>query len=89
MRSDDEGHLTITLNSKKFTHAIIDTRKLGSTQTKIEKNKLFLFPDLQETVNATVLLEFMKIRISSCMEERNIKLIPFENKNLTSPEAIT
>ncbi|XP_043712650.1 uncharacterized protein LOC122661320 [Telopea speciosissima] len=64
MRTDEEGFLTMALNKRKFTYAIGVPRNLGRMQTKIQKKKSFLFPDLQETMDAAVLLEFMKIKWS-------------------------
>lgn len=61
MQIDEEGHRTMALNNWKLTYATRVPRKLGSKQAKIQKRKSFLFPDWQETVDATVLLEFIKI----------------------------
>lgn len=60
-----EGLLSIALTNKKFTYATGVPKKFGSKQTKIQRKKSFLFPDLQETVDATVVLEFMKITMSN------------------------
>lgn len=40
-------------------------RKRGKRQIKIQKRNLFLFPVLQETVDAAALLEFMNCRQTS------------------------
>lgn len=36
-------------------------KNFDSKQTRVQKKKSFLFPDLQETTYETVILEFMKI----------------------------
>ena len=54
----------MALKSWKLTYATGVPRKLGSKQAKLQKRKSFLFPNLQETVDATVFLEFMKIKFA-------------------------
>lgn len=65
MRTEDEGQRTIALNKRKFTNTTVIPRNPGKRQIKIKKRRFFLFPALQETVDASVLLEFMKIRPTS------------------------
>lgn len=61
MQTDEEGDLTMALNKRKFLNATGVPRKVGNKQSKIQKKKSFLFPDLQETVDAAAQVEFMKI----------------------------
>lgn len=60
-----EGLLSMALINRKLTNAKRVPRNFGSRQNKIQKNKLFLFPELQETLDAPVVLEFMKITQSN------------------------
>lgn len=62
--SNAEGLLSTDFTSERLTHAIRAPKNFGSKQTKIQK-KSFLFPELQETKDATVVLEFMKIELSN------------------------
>ena len=62
-----EGLLSMALIKRKSTYTIAVPKKFGSKQTKIQW-KLFLFPDLQETTNATVVFELMKIKLSNRRE---------------------
>lgn len=60
----DEGQQVTALNNKKLKYTVEIPRNLGNKQPKIQTRKLFLFPATQETVDAAVLLEIMKIRQS-------------------------
>lgn len=51
----------MALIKRKLTYATKAPRNFGKRQNRIQKKRLFLFPDLQETVDAPVVLEFMKI----------------------------
>lgn len=62
-----EGLLSMALIKRKFTYTIAVPKKFGSKQTKIQR-KSFLFPDLQETTDATVVFELMKIKLSNQRE---------------------
>jgi hypothetical protein len=55
----------MALIKRKLTYAIKAPRNFGKRQNRIQKKRLFLFPDLQETVDAPVVLEFMKISPSN------------------------
>lgn len=58
---DSEG---IAAAKEIFTSRKGVIKDLRTKQTKIQKKKLFLFPDLQETTDANVGVEFMKMRLS-------------------------
>lgn len=62
-QTDEDGFLIIALNKRKLTCTTDNPRNLGSRQTRIQR-KSVLLPALQETLDATVLLEFMKIKFS-------------------------
>ncbi|KAK8519375.1 hypothetical protein V6N12_025414 [Hibiscus sabdariffa] len=62
------GLLSTALNEIKLMYAIGSPRNLGSKQKRVQKKKVLLFPDLQETVDASVVLEFMKIMQSNLAE---------------------
>lgn len=55
----------MALIKRKLTYATKAPRNFGKRQNRIQKKRLFLFPDLQETVDAPVVLEFMKISPSN------------------------
>ena len=61
------------LIKRKFTDAVGVLKNFGNKQTKIQKNKSFLFPDLQETMDATVVVEFIKISLSICYSRHEKK----------------
>ncbi|GAA0149441.1 hypothetical protein LIER_08608 [Lithospermum erythrorhizon] len=69
--TDEEGHLTIALNNKKLTNRTGTPRNRGKRRTKIRRRDLFVLPAVQETVEAAVLFEFMKIRTRGCNGKRN------------------
>lgn len=52
------------LINRKFKDAVGIVKNVDSKKTKIQKITSFLFPDLQETTDATVLVEFIKIQLS-------------------------
>jgi hypothetical protein len=54
------------LINRKFKDAVGIVKNFDSKKTKIQKKTSFLFPDLQETTDATVLVEFIKIQLSIC-----------------------
>lgn len=62
--STSEGLLSMGLIKRKFTNTVGVPKKFGSKQSKIQKSS-FLFPDLQETMNAAAVFEFMKILYSN------------------------
>lgn len=64
-----EGLLSTALTRRKFTYVIGVPRNFGSRQNKIQKKKLFLFPDLQETVDTPVVVELMKNRLPNLKHE--------------------
>lgn len=74
MRIEEEGRLTIALNNKKLTYEIGAPRNSGNKQMKAQTRKLFLFPASQETVDAVVLLEIMKIRQSNLFRTETISV---------------
>lgn len=57
-----EGLLSMALIKRKLTRAIGVPRNFGNRQNRIQKKQLLLFPDLQETENGPVVLEFIKIK---------------------------
>lgn len=59
-----EGLLSTAVIKRKFTYTMALPKKFGSKQTRIQR-KSFLFPDLQETTDATVLFELMKNKLSN------------------------
>jgi hypothetical protein len=69
----------MALIKRKLTYAIKAPRNFGNRQNRIQKKRLFLFPDLQETVDAPVVLEFMKISQSIL---QNSTQHPQERKNI-------
>jgi hypothetical protein len=60
-----EGRLSIALINRKSPKAKGVPKNLGSKQNRIQKKMMFLFPDLQETTDVSVILEFMKIKLSN------------------------
>jgi hypothetical protein len=71
-----EGLLSIALSNRKFPYAKGVPKNFGSKQNRIQKKRLFLFPDLQETTDVSVTLEFMKIKLSNLqfMVKQNDKI---------------
>jgi hypothetical protein len=69
----------MALIKRKLTYAIKAPRNFGKRQNRIQKKRLFLFPDLQEMVDAPVVLEFMKISPSIL---QNSTQHPQERKNI-------
>ena len=61
----------MALIKRKFTYTIAVPKKFGSERTKLSR-KSFSFPGLQETVEATVVFEFMKIKLSN-QREREVE----------------
>ena len=59
-----EGLLSMAWIKRKLTYTIAVPKNFGSKQTRIQR-KSFLFPDLQETADATVLFELMKNKLSN------------------------
>jgi hypothetical protein len=60
-----EGRLSIALINRRFPNAKGVPKNLGSKQNKIQKKMMFLFPDLQETTDVSVILELMKMKLSN------------------------
>lgn len=60
-----EGLLSTALTNERFSYAIGAPKNFGSRQSRIQRKKSFLFPELQETKDATVVFEFMKIKLSN------------------------
>ena len=74
----------MSLNKRKFTLAVGFLKHFDSKHTKIQKKKLLVFPDLQETADATEILEFIKIRLSIChsRSENNDKRVRTVQKKI-------
>lgn len=82
-----EGLLSIALIKRKLTYATGVPRNLGNRQNKIQKKTLLLFPNLQETDDGPVVLEFMKIKSETQFKSPGKKIINTNKKKLhTYPE---
>jgi hypothetical protein len=56
----------MALINRKFTNTKGVPKNFGSNENKIQKKqRSLLFPDLQETTDASVVVEFMKIKLSN------------------------
>lgn len=54
----------MSLIKRKFSYTVGVLKNFDSKQTKIQQKKSFWFPDLQETTDTTVVVEFIKIPLS-------------------------
>lgn len=75
-----EGLLSIALIKRKLTYATGVPRNLGNRQNKIQKKTLLLFPNLQETDDGPVVLEFMKIKSETQFKSLGKKIINTNKK---------
>ena len=66
--------LSMALIKIKLTYVMGIARNFGSKQNKIQKKKLFLFPDLQETVDDSMVVEYIKIMQSNLPSKFTTKL---------------
>lgn len=77
-----EGRLSIALINRKSPNAKGVPKNLGSKQNRIQKKMMFLFPDLQETTDVSVILELMKIKLSNLHIKVKYKDKHVNNANL-------
>lgn len=54
----------MSLIKRKFSYTVGVLKNFDSKQTKIQQKKSLWFPDLQETTDTTVVVEFIKIQLS-------------------------
>lgn len=75
----------MALLNRKLTYAKGVPKNFGSKQNKIQKKqRSLLFPDLQETSDASADLEFMKIKLSNLGRLREGKPREFEERERES-----
>ena len=66
----------MALINRKFTYTKGVPKNFGNNENKIQiKQRSFLFPDLQETTDASVVLEFMKIKLSNLQAKGQTEVI--------------
>lgn len=64
----------------KSTFSVAVLKNLESKHNKIQQKNPFLFPDLQETADTTVVLVFMKI-LKSNLGRRKMEIFLFSGEN--------